>query len=212
MGMLHKDETYFNCERTDVARIVELGRNKILEIGCAAGVTAEILKSEGKAAEIVGIELVPEIAEIAQHKLNSVICGNIETLELSFEDQYFNYIIAADVLEHLRDPWAVILKLTPFLKHGGFFVASIPNIRYWGIIRDLVINGEWEYKEAGILDDTHLRFFTKKSIRKLFPSGFYTFEVYPIGMQWKAEMANNISFGLFEDVLAVQYLIKAKKL
>jgi SAM-dependent methyltransferase len=154
---------------------------------------------------------VPEIAERAKCKLDKVICGDIETLELSFPEQYFDYIIAADVLEHLRDPWATISKLKFFLKKGGSFIASIPNIRYWRIIRDLFFKGEWKYCDSGTLDDTHLRFFTKKSICELFSDGFDNIETYAQGMGWKSEVANRLTFRAFEDLLATQYIAKANK-
>jgi SAM-dependent methyltransferase len=210
--MLPKDEAYFQLQRTDIAAFIEQGQNKILEIGCASGCTAEILKKEGKVEKMIGIELVPEIADRAKGILDQVMCGDIETIELPFPDGYFDYIIAADVLEHLRDPWAAITRLKFFLKKGGGFIVSIPNIRYWRIIRDLFLKGEWKYCDSGALDDTHLRFFTKKSICELFSDGFYNIETYAQGMGWKSEIANRVTFRVFEDLLATQYIAKANRI
>jgi len=151
-----KSEIYFSGIRRDIINLIDNGDNKILEIGCAKGNTGYILKKEGYAKVVVGIELMEEQAKEAEKKLDKVICGNIETISLDFEENYFDYIIAGDVLEHLYNPWKTIQKLKPFLKEKGFFIASIPTIRNFNILFDLIFKGEWKYVDTGILDKTHI--------------------------------------------------------
>jgi 2-polyprenyl-3-methyl-5-hydroxy-6-metoxy-1,4-benzoquinol methylase len=155
---------------------------------------------------------VPRVAELAKAKLNGVIVGDIEALEgLPFSPEAFDYIIAGDVLEHLKDPWKVLEGLRMFLKGEGFIIASIPNVRNWRVIKDLVFKGEWRYVEAGILDDTHLRFFTKKTIMDMFTNcGYHMVSILP-RLRKRSRGLNRLSLGLFEEFLAGQYMCKARK-
>lgn len=213
--MLKKHEDYFSRTKWDINELVRDGDNIILEIGCGEGNSGKNLKEQGKAVEVVGVEKVPEIAEIAKTKIDKVICADVEFLKLPFSKEYFDYVIIGDVLEHLYDPWMVVSELRQYLKRGGYIIASIPNIRNWRIIRDLVLKGEWEYCSEGLLDDTHLRFFTKKSMMRLFESK--DFEVNRIIPRFKfrptskSNILNNFTLGLLEGFLARQYLIEAKK-
>jgi len=209
-----KEEDYFNSTRWDLIRLIRNGNNKILEIGCGTGNTGRALKESGKAAEVIGVEIVPEIAKIAETKLDKVICGDIEVLDLHFDRGYFDYVIMGDVLEHLYDPWGVVSKIRCYIKEAGYVIASIPNVRNWWIIKNLVLRGKWEYADAGLLDDTHLRFFTKKSIIRLFQSSGFrivsivpAFRLYPTS---KSNIMNTLTLGLLESFLARQYIIKAK--
>jgi 2-polyprenyl-3-methyl-5-hydroxy-6-metoxy-1,4-benzoquinol methylase len=212
--MFEKKETYFGNIRLDIVNLVENGGNKILEIGCGAGNTGKMLKQQGKASEVVGIEKVPEIAEIAKTVLDKVVCGDVETAELPLSKEYFDYVIASEVLEHLYDPWSLVDKLRIYLRKGGYIIASLPNIRNWRIVKGLVLKGEWEYSHDGALDNTHLRFFTKKSMTRLFQSkGFVVISIVPkfkydIGNRYN--ILNRFTLGLLEDFITTNYVIKAK--
>jgi len=216
--MLRKHEHYFGSTRYDLVEFVAIGNNRILDIGCGEGNTGKILKEQGKAAEVVGVEKNAEIAEIAKTKIDTVLCGDIETISL-LNSNYFDYIIMGDVLEHLYDPWALVNKLGSYLKKGGYLIASIPNIRNWRIIKSLVLKGEWNYSSEGLLDDTHLRFFTKKSMIRLFLSEDFRvqriipkFEFWPTYKSNTAKILNNFTLGLLEGFLAFQYIIITRKL
>lgn len=211
--MQNKKQYYFDMPRNDLAKLVDPGPNKILDIGCGTGITGELLKKENKAKEVVGIELAPEIAKIAQTKLDKVLCGDAEELNLRFSRGYFDYIIAGDILEHLYDPWELLEKIRFYIKEGGFMVASMPNVRNWRVIRELILQGDWRYEHEGVLDETHLRFFTKKSIIEMFKnSGFSEIKIVPIFKFEKnrANFVNSLTFGLFEQFIANQYILKAK--
>jgi 2-polyprenyl-3-methyl-5-hydroxy-6-metoxy-1,4-benzoquinol methylase len=216
--MLKKQEGYFSNIRCDLIELVRDGGNKILEIGCGQGDTGKVLKERGKAAEVVGIENNPEAAQAAKKKIDEVIIADVETAELPFTEGYFDYVIMGDVLEHLYDPWALVNKIGCYVKNGGYIIASIPNIRYWQVIKELVLNGEWKYRDEGLLDNTHLRFFTKKSMVRLFEAGpFAVNRIIPAGKlragpMGKQGLINKLTFGVFEDFFTLQYIVEARRL
>ncbi len=189
--------------------------NRVLEVGCGTGNTGEALKRLGKAAEVVGIEREPEAAQLAAGKLDRVLRMSVEENALPLPLQYFDCILAGDVLEHLQDPWAVVNRLHACLKPGGRFIASVPNIRNWRILRNLVLAGRWEYMPSGILDRTHLRFFTKRSLVALFDRAHFTVDqIIPRFTFWpgsRSKVFNRLTFGLFEEFLTFQYIIVATR-
>lgn len=123
----------------------------------------------------------------------------------------FDTLVVADVLEHLRDPWAALFRLRDCLKDGGIVVASIPNIAHYKIIKKLLWS-DWRYEPGGILDHTHLRFFTRGSIEDLM--GFAGFEILRMERDGRQRWWSRL-FGLFServrDFTAVQYYVVAKK-
>lgn len=157
---------YYECPRYEVADLVSTGSQRILDVGCGAGVLGGFLKDR-QGAEVWGVECCAEAAATAAEKLDRVFSGAIEEHLESLPDAFFDTIVCADVLEHLVDPWKVLAELREKLTPGGELVASIPNIRHWSILWCL-LEGSWKYGDAGILDRTHVRFFTKQSIIELF--------------------------------------------
>ena len=151
--------------------------------------------------------------EKASLKLDHTIHANIETLDIPFDENSFDYIVMGDVLEHLIDPQTILKKLYPLLKPGGCILIIVPNIRYWRVLLNLILKDEWEYKEWGILDYTHLRFFTKKSIVRLFKkTGLqYISANWVIGRKSKSSFLNKFTFSFFEGFLASHIMIKSKK-
>ena len=147
--------------------------SRVLEFGCATGYMSEVLASR-RGCSVVGIELVPAAAEIARRRCEKVIVGDAETLDLSeaLGADRFDAILFADVLEHLRDPAALLKRVQPFLAEGGSLIASIPNVAH-GSVRLALLGGEFRYRELGLLDNTHLRFFTRESIQDLFEQSGY---------------------------------------
>lgn len=141
---------------------------RVLEVGCASGVQSRVLK-EQQGCTITGIEIDPEAAQEARQYCESVIVGNLETLnfEEALGDRRYNVIVLADVLEHLRNPAQVLNGLKQFLDTGGYILASIPNIVHAGLILEMA-NGRFDYRPYGLLDDTHVRFFTLKGVYRLF--------------------------------------------
>lgn len=111
-------------------------------------------------------------AELAAKKLDKVLTGTVEEKLAEVPDGYFDTIIFADVLEHLREPAATLIAARAKLAAGGEIVASIPNVRHWSVVKEL-LEGKWDYRNEGILDRTHLRFFTRKGVMELFEQAGY---------------------------------------
>jgi len=143
---------------------------KILEAGCSSGYFGGALVTEGH--EVWGIEPNEEAAKEAADILHSVYIGFIEDFFVDNHNECFDVIVFGDVLEHLADPLEVLKKSKQFLLDGGIVVASIPNITHYSI-RAMMLEGRWDYSDLGILDRTHLRFFTRDSLIDLFSESGY---------------------------------------
>lgn len=169
-----KQDSYYGFARPDVIETViqnHLPTGKILEIGCAGGLTGKNLKERLPVQSYTGIDISAEAAQIARQHLDQVIVADIEQTDLASEHGLakndFDLLLALDVLEHLYNPWDALAELSAFVKPGGYVVSSLPNIQNISILQDLTA-GQWPYQDAGILDATHLRFFTLEEAKKLF--------------------------------------------
>lgn len=169
-----KPPSYYENIRNDMIPLIPEDAKCILEVGCAAGMTGRELKKR-PGTFVAGIELNAKAAEAAKAVLDDVLQGNIEEIDLPYSDASFDCVLFADVLEHLVDPLSALLKVRRLLKKGGTVVASIPNVQFHGVIQRL-IEGNWTYEKEGILDETHLRFFTFKEIEKLFSQAGYSIQ------------------------------------
>jgi 2-polyprenyl-3-methyl-5-hydroxy-6-metoxy-1,4-benzoquinol methylase len=158
---------------------------RVLELGCATGAFGAALKQRFPNATVVGIEPARAAAEVAARRIDRVICSRLEDVDFEAEGiaaGEFDVIVAADVLEHIVNPWQALQRLKHFLAPGGQFVASIPNVRNAWLIAALAVNGRWEYRERGLLDITHLRFFTLEEIRRLFEQTGYRYEGHAVNL------------------------------
>jgi SAM-dependent methyltransferase len=149
----------------DVVHLVEKG-SRVLELGPATGYMSRVFSERGCA--VVGIEFDPGMAERAAGFCERMIVGDLDALDLEAElgDDRFDAIVAADVIEHLKDPLGALERLRRFLKEDGRFVISIPNVAH-GSIRLALLSGRFEYRPWGLLDSTHLRFFTRETFERL---------------------------------------------
>ena len=143
---------------------------RVLEFGCATGYMSEVMKTR-KGAIVTGIEIEPEAGELAKEHCERVIIGDAEELDYDelLGDERFDAILFVDVLEHLKEPAELLRRIRPFLAGEGAVIASIPNIAH-GSVRLALLSGEFRYRRTGLLDDTHLRFFTRAGIHDLFES------------------------------------------
>jgi len=213
-----KGYSYYSGVRWDIIDLIPEGPNRVLEVGCGTGNTLIKLKEIHKAQEIYGLEMNREVLQEHIKDIDKVIIGDVERIEPPFPEGFFDYIVFADVLEHLIEPEEVLNKYMKYLKTDGGIIASIPNIRHNAVLFDLVVRGRFEYRDAGILDRSHLRFFTKKEIIHMFER---------TGMHI-TEMRSNLSFpmNIMDKVLnaliskhkipgysffTIQYIIHAKK-
>ena len=162
-----KSNDYYESNRAEMLKYIPKTVRKTLEFGCGRGTFSELVKNQLH-AECWGVEIDDRAAQIASGKLHRVITGDATETLAMLPDSYFDCVILNDILEHLRDPFYLLENVKSKLTSQGVIVASIPNVRFWNNLRDLVWRGEWDYKEAGILDSTHLRFFTYNSLLKMF--------------------------------------------
>lgn len=144
----------------------------ILEVGCACGGTLLKIKDKYKKSKLYGMELNRNSAKVAS-LIADVSAANIEKEELSYPAAFFDVIIFADVLEHLYDPWLVLENMKRYLKPDGKLLISLPNIMHKSVVTSL-LQGFWTYEDAGIMDRTHLRFFTLNEINKMMLTTGYT--------------------------------------
>ena len=152
------DRTNPNFAANKILSLIRPGA-RVLDVGCSTGYLSKILRNEFSCV-VTGIELDRDAAEKAIAVCDRVVVGNIEHLPLSlFDVSSFDIIIFADVLEHLRDPQAVLRKVGPWLSDDGFILISIPNFGYKGVLLNLA-TGRLHRTSHGILDDTHIQFFT----------------------------------------------------
>lgn len=145
--------------RPEVQQLVPWSAGRILDLGCSSGSLGAALKARQQ-VEVVGIEIDAEYASAAAGRLDRVIVADIEEIALDpAEVGSFDCLIAADVLEHLRDPWSTLAAMTRVLAAGGTAVVSLPNVRYWETFLQLGLRGTWPRRDEGIFDRTHLRWF-----------------------------------------------------
>ena len=163
--------------RDDIIALLNGDKNRtirVLEIGCGCGATLLKIKNRYKNAELYGIELNEHSAKIAEC-FADISTENIENTKLSYGEGFFDYIIFADVLGHLYDPSLVLENMKKYLKKDGCIIASIPNVMHYSVIREL-LSGSWTYRDSGILDKRHVRFFTLNEVVKLFDNIGYKIE------------------------------------
>lgn len=176
-----KNQRYFQGARDDmVAQLPFDPLASVLEIGCGSGETGALALEKGRANRYVGVELMEEPARVAAKRLTQVIVGDIEQLPLDFKPAEFDGLIMSEVLEHLREPEAVLQRLHRFLRPEGMVLASSPNIAHWKVLRELIA-GRFPQEEKGVFDRTHLRWFTPDSFAAMFErSGFRVVSLQPV--------------------------------
>jgi SAM-dependent methyltransferase len=207
-----KPADYFGAIQHLILPYLPSFSEKCLEVGCGSGATLGWLKEIGRIKEAYGFELVAEAAAKAALVADRVEVGNLEHGVLPFEDSSIDLILALDVLEHLVQPKLVLQQLSKLLKPGGVLIAKMPNARHHRLVYQLVVKGDWKYEEHGILDETHLRFYTHKSLPALFEnSGILIEKNEALPFLSKADKMNKLTFGLFSDFLTKHYIVVARR-
>ncbi|MFO0915198.1 MAG: glycosyltransferase [Pirellulales bacterium] len=163
------DPAYFGHVREELLDKIPESARVVLDVGCGMGRLGEAIKKR-QPCLVWGIELNSAAAQAARARLDRVWTGDIEQLEVEFQPNTVDVVVFGDVLEHLRDPLHVLRRARTWLKPGGIVVASVPNVAHHSVIRSLLA-GNWTYESAGLLDETHVKFFTRREIRKLFFRG-----------------------------------------
>ena len=207
---------YFARARREVLPFLPKSIERMLDVGCGEGVTTALIRQEYTSITWAGgIELFADAALQAEKTMDRVWCGNFEelTFEYDISPKTLDVVLCLDILEHLQDPWEAVRRITPLLKSDGRLIISIPNIRNWKFIKNLLFKGDFEYKNAGLLDRTHLRFFTRATAIKLAETGglntTYHGNIHP----WKSfDMRNilsRVSLNRLDDLMIKQFVIVA---
>lgn len=181
-----------------------VGSNKkVLDIGCAGGYLAEKLKTNG--CYVVGIEVKQERAERAKTHCDAILVGDVEKVpKSSFPEGSFDVIVYGDVLEHIRRPDLVLQEQQGWLSRNGYIVVSLPNVAFLPIRLQLLF-GHFDYEQFGILDQTHLRFFTLKSARTLLEEAKYRI----ITTEYTGKLPLYSPFLLFPSLFASGFIFQA---
>ena len=202
---------YFQHVRKEMLCYIPAGSSHIVDIGCGAGSFGELLKHD-EDVEVWGVEYNPAAAEEARTVLDRVLTGSAESALSELPQQYFDCVVFNDVLEHLVDPYTVLDRAKSLLTPAGVVVASIPNARHWPVFVDYVFKGNWEYRNQGVLDKTHLRFFTKNSILKTFDRCGYEVlnieGINPYYSRWQ-KLACLATANRLEDTKYLQFAVVA---
>jgi 2-polyprenyl-3-methyl-5-hydroxy-6-metoxy-1,4-benzoquinol methylase len=197
-------------ERPDIETLVPPLTQALLDVGCGTGRLGASLKALG-IPRVVGIELNPTAAEQARAVLDEVVVADVERDALPFDDASFDCIVYGDILEHLVDPWTTLRTQRRLLSSTGAVIVSIPNVAYWRNVLN-VLRGRWEYTASGMLDATHLRFFTWREIEQLVGQAGYRIErvktpIIPGSRSW---VLNWITRGRLEHLLVWRYVVVAR--
>lgn len=201
--------------RSEVLPFIPSKAGRILEVGCGRGLFGAQLKQRTPTLSLWGLELDPKAALEAKAHFDNVIIGDISEILKSdhLQSQRFDVIVCNDVLEHTVNPEEILQALKKHLSPGGVLVASIPNVRHFRVLKDLIFKKEWTYTDEGVLDKTHLRFFTSLSQQRLFrDAGFEIIEHKGINASrsMRPRIYSFLTMGLMSDTKFLQFVTVAK--
>jgi len=201
----------YTGDRPDLWPYIPQGTGRMLDVGCATGEVGVALKRERGVREVVGLEFSPRAAAEARRRLDQVVEGDVETLDAPYPDGYFDLLLYADVLEHLRNPWDVATRQRRLLRPGGLVVASLPYIGHYSTIL-MLLRHQWRYAERGIMDSTHLRFFDRAGLLDLFRrAGYREARLYRRGGQGpKQRLLRALTLGYSTEFFIPGYVVVAR--
>ncbi len=205
--------SYFGQARSELWVLIPQDAQRILDIGCGAGALGVYVKNT-RAVSYCGIEQDPSAAEVARKELDEVHVGDAASMRLPYDKASFDLLIFADVLEHFPEPSLVLSRWLSVLKPGGCVLVSLPNVRHFSVTLPLLLKGEWNYTDRGILDRTHLRFFTKKTAVLFLKECDLIIEKIEANTRYRYSLIKWLdkgSLGVLRDHFVQQWLILATK-
>jgi 2-polyprenyl-3-methyl-5-hydroxy-6-metoxy-1,4-benzoquinol methylase len=215
------EDRYYTGSRPDLRAMIPHRARRALDVGCGAGALGAALKLD-TGAEVHGIEVFEAAADIAQTRLDGVLRVDLQRVtELPYPPAHFDVITFGDVLEHMHDPHGLLRLLRTHLTPDGVIVCSIPNVKHWSVVADLLLNDRWRYADQGLLDRTHVHFFTLAEIDEMLrETGLDVIELrtlksgpMPEGLRALADLAGALG-GDRDEALArldaYQYLVAAR--
>lgn len=212
---VEKSDDYFAHARKEILPLLPPHCGRVLELGCGSGATLGWLRQIQKTTRTVGIEIAESAAIAARQFADEVHWVDFERGDVPAFAEKFDVILCLDVLEHMIDPWAVVDRLvTQYLAAGGILIASLPNVRHYSVVLPLLFGGHWDYADAGLLDRTHLRFFTRDTANRLLShSQLGTPVCMTTGFEGlsKKRIFNALTLGIFREMMTYQYYFAARK-
>ncbi len=210
-------DDYFATARTEIMPWLPEKVSRMLDLGCGTGATTQLVKSCRTVTYSAAVELMADKAERARAVCDHVWTGDINALVI--EDDIapgsLNLVLCLDVLEHLADPWTIISRLSALLAPGGRLILSVPNIRNYRFIWRLAMRGDFHYRDFGLLDRTHLRFFVRSTASELATSAGLSLLSATSVQSWRAPdwrwFANRLTRNYADEWLAKQWLVVAEK-
>lgn len=206
-------QEYFEGQRSDVADFVPADCKRVLDVGCGYGGLGRSLRARG-VSHIFGVEINSDAASRLDDVYSGYWIGDVEQVTLPADIGVFDCIVFADVLEHLRDPWGTLQRYLQWLKPGGYVVLSVPNVRNLALLYRLIVQGRWEYEDSGLLDRTHLRFFTRHSITEMLEGAGLTVERWSMnrdGYTGVRKVVASVAKLFIPEIDVCQYLVLARK-
>lgn len=208
-----KARSYFDRARVDFVHRLPLDPTAtVLEIGCGTGATGALALKRGRAGRYVGVELFEGAAASARDVLSEVVVGDVEQLAFDWQPAQFDALILSEVLEHLREPWAVLQTLSRYVRPGGLVLASSPNVSHWRVIRELA-QGRFPLADRGVFDRTHMRWFTPETFVAMFEdAGFSVDRVRPVTpFSPRTRMFSLLTGGRYDHLFMTQISIEAHR-
>lgn len=204
---------YGNPSRTEVVPFLPPDTRSVLDVGCGPGGFGAALKQRGM-TRVDGLEFNSAPASEARKTLDEVFEIDLEQNSNWAPPRKYEVITILDVLEHLQDPWALLKRLQSWLMPHGVVVASVPNLRYWPVLKDLVFAKNFTYTDRGVMDRTHLRFFTQSSMRDMFNRAGYSIVrmegINATEPYWKARIMFSMMPRLMDDTRYLQFVVVAR--
>ena len=202
------EATHYTSERKELLTYVPKNKKFVLDVGCSSGNFSAMLKRETNCT-IHGIEFNEQAAKLAQQKIDQVFIGDALDRLTDIADNQYDLVTMNDVLEHMINPELFLQKLRSKLAKKGEIFAVVPNIRYYKALNHILYDKDFKYEKEGIFDQTHLRFFTKKSILRMFlDCGYEKIEYFGINGSHSLTpwIKNFLTLGAYgEDTRFVQY-------
>lgn len=208
--MIEEATLKYDSDRRELFPFLPQTARILLDVGCGSGAFGRLLRSRHPDMELWAIEPDPVSARAAEDGFDHVVRGEFPNSQIPRKK--FDVVLCADVLEHMREPEKALLACKDAMALGGVLVASIPNVRNWhDVLWPLLCHGTWTYTEWGILDRTHLRFFTRSSIYSFFvDNGWSVASVTGINMHRREKLLSVLSCHLLDDFLFRQYVVIAR--
>ncbi|AQA20059.1 hypothetical protein BST95_19405 (plasmid) [Halioglobus japonicus] len=207
-------------ERQDIIGCIPVSTTRMLDIGCSVGALGRAAKTAVPGLYVHGIDYDADMAAVATEHLDEVTVADMDSFALAegFPNASFDCVVMADVLEHLRDPWKVVRDVTEVAADGATVIACVPNVRHIDTLFNLVFRQRWPYRERGIHDRTHLRFFARGNLPGLMAQN--GLEIVTVRTNYRLverpsrlnRFARFLALPGLRGFLAFQYIVVARRL